>query len=72
MKIKRNLTLTKSEKIKLKEIVFLLRKNWKQFEEGAKNLPDVPENEGKRGYLRGHSDAYRGVLDRIIRDGLGE
>ena len=63
--------MTKNEKTKLDEIVFLLRKNWKQFEEGANLLPDVPENEGKRGYLRGHSDAYRGVLDRIIRDGLG-
>ena len=64
--------MTKSEKTKMSEIVFLLRKNWKQYEEGAKNLPEVPENKGQKGYLQGHADAYRGVLDRLIQDGLGE
>ncbi|MDQ1281609.1 MAG: hypothetical protein QG670_2874 [Thermoproteota archaeon] len=64
--------MTRSEKAKMSEIVFLLRKNWKQYEEGAKNLPEVSENRGQIGYLKGHSDAYRGVLDRLIQDGLGE
>jgi len=64
--------LTKSEKIKLNEIVFLLKKNWKQYEEGAKNLPDVPENVGKRMYLKGHADGYLGVLTKLRQENLAE
>jgi len=64
--------MTKSETAKLNEIVFLLKKNWKQYEEGAKNLPDVPENVGRRMYLKGHADAYLGVSQKLRQEGLGE
>jgi len=64
--------VTKNEAAKLKEIVFLLKKNWKQYEEGAKNLPDVPENVAKRMYLKGHADGYLGVLTKLRQENLAE
>ena len=64
--------MTKNETAKLKEIVFLLKKNWKQYEEGAKNLPDVPENVGKRMYLKGHADGYLGVLTKLRLENLAD
>jgi hypothetical protein len=64
--------VTKEERNKLNEIVFLLKKNWKQYEEGAKNLPDVPENVGRRMYLKGHADGYLGVWQKLRQEGLAE